>query len=149
MFWLLLLPALQPVRDGAGCFFVFDVLQVYRDAAVTNLFYWCNVVHDRFYEIGFTESAGNFQNNVFGRGGVGNDAVQADAQDGSGTNNANFATPPDGSPGRMQMYVFTGPTPDRDGDFDTEIMIHEYTHGLSSRLVGGGAPQVMPESGMV
>ena len=110
----------------------------YRDAAVTNLFYWNNVIHDRFYELGFTESAGNFQNNNFGRGGTGNDAVQADAQDGGGTNNANFSTPPDGSPGRMQMYVFTGPTPDRDGDFDAEIMIHEYTHGLSNRLVGGG-----------
>ncbi len=110
----------------------------YRDAAVTNLFYWCNLVHDRFYELGFTEASGNFQNNNFGRGGVGNDAVQADAQDGSGTNNANFSTPPDGSPGRMQMYVFTGPTPDRDGDFDSEIMIHEYAHGLSNRLVGGG-----------
>ncbi|MCA1607624.1 MAG: M36 family metallopeptidase, partial [Acidobacteria bacterium] len=111
----------------------------YRDAAVVNLFYWNNRIHDRFYELGFTESAGNFQNVNFGRGGLGNDAVQADAQDGSGTNNANFSTPPDGSPGRMQMYIFSGPTPDRDGDFDAEIIIHEYTHGLSNRLVGGGA----------
>lgn len=81
---------------------------------------------------------GNFQTNNFGLGGNGNDAVQADAQDGSGTNNANFSTPADGSPGRMQMYVFTGPTPDRDGDFDDEIVIHEYCHGLSNRLVSGG-----------
>ncbi len=110
----------------------------YRDAAVTDLFYWNNYIHDRYYQLGFTEAAGNFQNNNFGRGGTGNDAVQADAQDGSGTNNANFSTPPDGSAGRMQMYVFTGPTPDRDGDFDHEIVIHEYTHGLSNRLVGGG-----------
>lgn len=110
----------------------------YTAAATTDLFYWNNLIHDRFYQLGFTEAAGNFQNNNFGRGGVGNDAVQADAQDGSGTNNANFSTPPDGSPGRMQMYVFTGPTPDRDGDFDHEIVIHEATHGLSNRLVGGG-----------
>ncbi len=111
----------------------------YAAAAVTDLFYWNNVLHDRLYQLGFTESAGNFQTNNFGRGGLGNDAVQADAQDGSGTNNANFSTPPDGSPGRMQMYVFDGPTPDRDGDFDHEIVIHEYCHGLSNRLVGGGA----------
>jgi len=110
----------------------------YKDAAVVDLFYWNNLIHDRFYELGFTEAAGNFQNNNFGRGGAGNDAVQADAQDGSGTNNANFSTPPDGSAGRMQMYVFSGPAPDRDGDFDHEIVIHEYTHGLSNRLVGGG-----------
>jgi hypothetical protein len=110
----------------------------YRNAAVTQLFYRCNLIHDQLYALGFTEAAGNFQNNNFGRGGAGNDAVQADAQDGSGTNNANFSTPPDGSPGRMQMYVFTGPTPDRDGTLDMEIVIHEYGHGLSNRLVGGG-----------
>lgn len=110
----------------------------YKEAAVANLFYLCNWIHDRFYELGFTETAGNFQTDNFGRGGIGNDAVQADAQDGSGTNNANFSTPPDGSAGRMQMYVFTGPAPDIDGDLDAEIVIHEYTHGLSNRLVGGG-----------
>src|SRR4051812_26059374 len=38
----------------------------------------------------------------------------------------------------MQMYLFTGPAPDRDGDFDAEIILHEYTHGLTNRLVGGG-----------
>lgn len=36
------------------------------------------------------------------------------------------------------MYVFTGSTPGRDGDFDAEVILHEYTHGLSNRLVGGG-----------
>jgi VCBS repeat-containing protein len=109
-----------------------------RDAAVVQLFYLNNLIHDRLYQLGFTEAAGNFQNNNFGRGGIGNDAVQADAQDGSGMNNANFSTPPDGSPGRMQMFIFSGPNPNRDGDFDAEIVIHEYVHGLSNRLVGGG-----------
>ena len=110
----------------------------YSNAAVVQVFYWNNFMHDKLYELGFTEAAGNFQNNNFGRGGLGNDAVQADAQDGSGTDNANFSTPPDGSPGRMQMYVFTGPTPNRDGDLDAEVVLHEYTHGLSNRRVGGG-----------
>jgi extracellular elastinolytic metalloproteinase len=68
--------------------------------------------------------------------GLGNDAVRAEAQDSSGTNNANFSTAPDGQIGRMQMYRFTGPNPDRDGDLDAEVMIHELTHGLSNRLVG-------------
>ena len=88
--------------------------------------------------MGFTETAGNFQQNNFARGGAGNDEVQADAQDGGGTDNANFETPPDGMNGRMQMYVFTAPTPDRDGDLDASIVLHEYGHGLSGRLVGGG-----------
>ena len=110
----------------------------YRNAAVTNLFYLNNWIHDKLYSLGFTESAGNFQNNNFGRGGLGNDAVQADAQDGSGTNNANFSTPSDGSPGRMQMYIWPGATPDRDSSFDGDIVVHEYGHGISNRLVGGG-----------
>src|SRR5262249_19055251 len=97
-----------------------------------------NWYHDRLYQLGFTEAAGNFQSNNFGRGGLGNDAVQADAQDGSGTDNANFSTPPDGAPGRMQMYLFTGPSPRGDGEFDAEVVFHEHSHGLSWRLVGGG-----------
>ncbi len=111
----------------------------YRDASVTQLFYWCNWMHDKLYQLGFNEASGNFQVDNFGRGGSGNDAVQADAQDGGGTDNANFSTPPDGNAPRMQMYVFSGPTPDRDGSFDAPVVLHEYTHGLSNRLVGGGA----------
>ena len=87
----------------------------YKAAAVTNLFYWNNIIHDVFYRYGFTEAAGNFQVNNYGRGGAGNDAVRAQAQDGGGLppisvgpplNNANFSTSPDGSPGRMQMYLW-------------------------------------------
>lgn len=109
----------------------------YRPAAVTNLFYWNNVIHDVQYQYGFDEAAGNFQMNNYGRGGLGNDRVRAEAQDGAGTNNANFGTPADGSPPRMQMFIWTSPNPDRDGDVDNGIIIHEYGHGISNRLVGG------------
>ncbi len=77
-----------------------------RDAAVVNLFYWNNVVHDVFYHLGFDEAAGNFQQNNYGRGGTGGDYVIADARDGSGFNNANFSTPPDGFTPRMQMFIW-------------------------------------------
>ncbi len=107
---------------------------LWRDAAVTNLFYFCNRYHDKLYSLGFDEAAGNFQTDNFGLGGLGNDRVLADAQDGGGTNNANFGTGPDGTSGRMQMYVFTGPNPDRDGDVDSDIVYHEHSHGLSNRL---------------
>ncbi|WP_164016473.1 M36 family metallopeptidase [Pyxidicoccus trucidator] len=109
----------------------------YIPAAVTNLFYWNNIIHDVTYQYGFNELAGNFQVNNYGRGGLGNDDVRAEAQDGGGTNNANFSTPPDGQRPRMQMYVWTAPTPDKDGDLDTGIVVHEYGHGISNRLVGG------------
>ncbi|HLL46789.1 MAG TPA: M36 family metallopeptidase, partial [Longimicrobiaceae bacterium] len=109
----------------------------YIPAAVTNLFYWNNIIHDVTYLYGFNEAAGNFQVNNYGKGGAGNDDVRAEAQDGGGTNNANFSTPPDGSRPRMQMYIWTAPTPDKDGDLDSGIIVHEYGHGISNRLVGG------------
>ena len=110
---------------------------VYQSAAITNLFYWNNLLHDIHYRYGFTEVAGNFQQMNYTGQGLGNDPVQADAQDGSGTNNANFATPPDGQAPRMQMFKFTYTTPNRDGDIDNQIIVHEYGHGVSNRLVGG------------
>ncbi|MBS1796329.1 MAG: M36 family metallopeptidase [Acidobacteria bacterium] len=111
----------------------------YRNGIVTNLFYLNNRYHDALYKVGFTEQARNFQASNFGRGGSEADRVSAEAQDSSGTNNANFATPADGSRGRMQMYVFTGPAPQRDGDLDADVVWHEHTHGLSNRLVGNGS----------
>ena len=75
--------------------------------AITNLFYWNNIMHDVSYQYGFDEISGNFQSNNLSRGGIGNDYVFADAQDGSGSNNANFATPADGGNPRMQMFLFT------------------------------------------
>jgi len=78
------------------------------EASITNLFYLNNMLHDIFYEYGFDEASGNFQQNNYGNGGNGNDYVFADAQDGSGTNNANFATPGDGVKPRMQMFLWDG-----------------------------------------
>jgi uncharacterized repeat protein (TIGR01451 family) len=108
------------------------------DAAVVQLFYLCNWMHDRLYDLGFTEAAGNFQRLNFGRGGLEGDPVMADAQDGRGVNNAVFSSPPDGTPGRMEMFLWDGPVPRRDAAFDAEVVLHEYTHGLSNRRVGGG-----------
>ncbi|HKQ77634.1 MAG TPA: M36 family metallopeptidase [Blastocatellia bacterium] len=109
-----------------------------QKAAQVNLFYWVNRYHDILYAFGFDEPSGNFQTNNFGRGGLGNDAIVADAQDGGGVNNANFSAPRDGTPGRMQMYLWTTANPLLDGDFDQGVIIHELTHGLSARLVGDG-----------
>jgi hypothetical protein len=107
--------------------------------AVIQMFYAMNLYHDELYRLGFTEQARNFQHDNFGRGGVGNDRVSSEGQDSSGTNNANFSTPADGGRGRMQMYIFTGPNPDRDGTTDIDIVFHEATHGTSNRLHGNGS----------
>jgi uncharacterized repeat protein (TIGR01451 family) len=78
-----------------------------KNAAITNLFYMNNMLHDITYRFGFDEAAGNFQANNYGKGGQGGDYVLAQALDGSGTDNANFATPPDGGNGSMQMYTWS------------------------------------------
>jgi len=80
---------------------------VNRQFSADNLFYWNNIMHDLFYQYGFTEAAGNFQQSNLGRGGIGGDYVFAENQDGGGIGNANFATPPDGFNPRMQMYLYT------------------------------------------
>ncbi|MGY2131297.1 T9SS-dependent M36 family metallopeptidase [Hymenobacter sp. HD11105] len=89
--------------------------ETYKDAAITNLFYWNNVIHDVWYQYGFDEVSGNFQFDNFSRGGLGNDFVRAEAQDaritsaqGPQRNNANFGTPVDGQLPRMQMYLGVG-----------------------------------------
>ena len=79
-----------------------------RDASVQNLFYLNNVIHDTLYDAGFDEAAGNFQETNPARVGRGSDSVNAESQDGSGTDNANFATPRDGQNPRMQMYLWHG-----------------------------------------
>lgn len=108
----------------------------FQKASVTNLFYITNVFHDEMYRLGFTEEARNFQHDNFGRGGMGGDRVSAQAQDCSSTNNANFTTPADGTRPQMQMYLWTQTTPNLDGAFDASIVLHENTHGVSSRLHG-------------
>jgi large repetitive protein len=78
-----------------------------RKAAIAQLFYVTNFLHDWYYDAGFNEVAGNAQASNYGRGGVEGDGLRAEAQDYSGTDNANMSTPSDGGPPRMQMYVWT------------------------------------------
>lgn len=107
----------------------------YQDAAITNLFFWGNLMHDVWYNYGFDEPSGNFQKKNYTNTGLGNDFVNMEAQDGSGTCNANYSGGNDGSAPRVQMYLCNG----RDGDFDNMVIAHEYGHGISIRLTGGPA----------
>ena len=88
----------------------------YTNAATTNLFYMVNIMHDVWYQYGFNETSGNFQVANYGRGGTGADQVQADSQDGwllasQSLNNANFATPVDGTKPRIQMFLWNAGSP--------------------------------------
>ncbi len=80
-------------------------------AAMTNLFYVVNMLHDISYSWGFDEAGGNFQFRNYTGEGSGGDHVLAQAFDGfelatPTLNNANFSTPPDGNNGAMQMFLW-------------------------------------------
>ena len=140
-----------------------------RDAVVTQLFYYTNWFHDYAYGLGFTETARNFQEGNFGRGGTGGDGVLAESDDGYGDgtqmlcldgmtpilcrNNANFNTNgADGNNPRMQMYV---------GEIDVgggvirrtqrannrDTVIHEYMHGVTGRIISNTNLQGGVQSG--
>lgn len=71
-------PSAEPTTEGN------------KRVAIVNLFYWNNLIHDFLEGYGFDEPSGNFQVSNFDLGGFGGDPVRAEAQDGSGTNNANM-----------------------------------------------------------
>ncbi|QRV88152.1 extracellular metalloproteinase MEP [Ceratobasidium sp. AG-Ba] len=109
----------------------------YVNASVTQQFYISNMYHDLLYIYGFDEASGNFQQHNFGKNGVEGDAIIVQAQDSAGFNNAYFRALPDGQNGLCRMFLFNLATPFRDGGLDASILIHELSHGLSSRLTGG------------
>jgi len=132
------LGTVQP--DGWHFEFTFNT----ADAAETQLFFLSNFLHDFFYDLGFDEAAGNFQENNFGRGGLGGDSLAAVAR-ASGRNNATFEPNPDGQRSIMSMFLWDATgcwaqdvdgdgSLDLDGDVDTDIAIHEFHHGVSNRL---------------
>ena len=130
--------------------------KVNRAQNTAQVFFFVNNWHDhlRAAPIGFTEAAGNFQRQNSTASGVGHDAVQTQTDDGANTanglpdgnhiDNANMSTPPDGHAPRMQMYLQHSPgtrypggdpfSPTNVGD-EADTVYHEYTHGLSNRLV--------------
>jgi extracellular elastinolytic metalloproteinase len=154
--------------------------QTNRPQNAAQVFYYVNKFHDHLLAdpIGFTEAAGNFQHvNSTGQG-LGGDEIRTEPLDGANTlccvggqpvglpnnthvNNANFGTPPDGQNPRMQMYLFhysqnpADPFVASNGGDEADVIYHEFTHGLSNRLVidsngnstlGGGQAGAMGEA---
>ena len=104
------------------------------DHKLLNIFYFCNFMHDCLFMLGFDEFA-NFQQMNLGQGGAGGDAVLARAHSGVVFGTANMSTPPDGQPPVMNMGLVA--STGRHTAFDADVVFHEYTHGLTQRLVGG------------
>lgn len=123
-----------------------------RQAAITNAFYWGNLLHDVFYGYGFDEQSGNLQWNNYGRGGAGRDPLRMQVQHTSGppTGGGSFGWTADGTSPVLRVNL-AAPLPDvalrdparaeiRDSAFDADVLVHEYGHGISERLAGGPGP---------
>src|SRR6185312_4263912 len=102
---------------------------------VLNIFYFCNFMHDFFFMLGFDEASGNFQKTNFSGQGIGGDPVLARAHAGTVSGTANMLTLADGSRGLMNMGLVK--SANRHTAFDSDVVFHEFTHGVSNRLVGG------------
>ena len=142
-------PGPSAPQSGAGNVYDWPVdlrfnPETYWQASTTNLFYAMNYYHDVLYRAGFTESTGNFQQNNYGKTAAARqgDYILGVAQSGwqlGNFNNAFFVSAPDGQIGRMAMFQWNITGVKRDGDFDTNIVYHELTHGTANRMVGGSA----------
>ena len=106
--------------------------------SIVGMFFHVNWLHDRWYEAGFDEVAGNAQASNSELGGEDGDPILAEGHDFSGTDNANMATPADGASPRMQMFEFVGmsPLPSRTSNHEALITFHEMGHYVTNRLVG-------------
>ncbi|MEZ5360968.1 MAG: M36 family metallopeptidase [Bryobacterales bacterium] len=110
----------------------------YQPASVVNAFYHSNLAHDFFYDLGFGEAEGNFQVDNGDRGGLGDDPVRVEVQDIAVINNARFIPRPDGMASRMELGLeFSSNSGIRDFAYEAPVVVHEYTHGVTLRSVGG------------
>ncbi|KXN84354.1 Extracellular metalloproteinase NpI [Leucoagaricus sp. SymC.cos] len=122
------------------------------DATIDNAFYVMNTMHDFAFKYGFQEKQGNFQEDNFGKGGAttiasgsdgGGDPVQVSIFDTSGRNNAVFSTPPDGISPTARFFFFQINGVTRDSAFANDVMVHEFTHGITGRMTGGGSARCL------
>ena len=134
-------PFARPGCPASGCAWdpaVSSSKATNENQVTTQVFYLANRFHDWLLAapIGFDEASGNFEHVNSSGQGIGHDRVLAEANDGSDLNNASFSTLPDGGPPRMQMYFTVAGGQSQNTGEDASVVLHEYTHGLTNRLVG-------------
>jgi len=112
---------------------VFTIENQSEDAALINVFYWNNLVHDVTYHYGFDESSNNFQKFNYHASNRSNDEMETRVQTRIGCN----AFYVDGLGASERPITILGYCDDKDGAYDNIIIVHEYTHAIVSQLLGG------------
>ena len=112
------------------------------NAKLVQGFYMANFMRDMFYDAGFTEAAGNAQQNNFGRGGIGNDRMII-----HGNCNSTFIfTPGDGTQPVMCLGLNTSSGSRQDAGLELSLFAHEWGHYLYRRLVNGPIEEAQTQS---
>ncbi|KAJ1655538.1 hypothetical protein IWQ61_004727 [Dispira simplex] len=130
----------QPSNPSGGFSYPVDLAKdplQYQEAVGVHVFYWANYFHDLMFRYGFDVNAGNFQQDDPNGGKGTGDPIVVNIQRTDKMNNANFVTYPNGKISELNLYLWDKTTPRRDGGLCVDIVIHELTHGVTSRLVGG------------
>jgi hypothetical protein len=120
-----------------------DAPEAYQEQSQVQAFYWANLFHDRMYEFGFDEAAGNFQHDNLGRGGQAWDPLVIEVQNGGdlgfdSANTAWYSGWGDGSLGKVSISIWSRAHPFRCGALDSQLLLHEITHSMTTRMVGDG-----------
>ncbi|KAG2003706.1 extracellular elastinolytic metalloproteinase [Coprinopsis cinerea AmutBmut pab1-1] len=121
-------------------------------AATVNVFHAFNALHDVTYRYGFNELAFNFQGNNFGKDADFTtkknavDNIIANVGTVNARNQAFIAVPPDGISPIVTLGIFTTDdlsAPRKDSAMANDVLIHEFAHGLTNRMTGGGTARCL------
>ncbi|MDH5589973.1 MAG: M36 family metallopeptidase [Gemmatimonadota bacterium] len=118
-----------------GADLAFDPSASDEDLWRVNAFFTCNVLHDFFWLLGFDEEHGNFQAVNHAVGGAAGDRLKVRIFTNASEKLADMSHQRDGRSLRMRLWAH--PDTGRHSALDPEIIAHEYTHGVVTRLIGG------------
>ncbi|KAJ7233645.1 Fungalysin metallopeptidase-domain-containing protein [Mycena rebaudengoi] len=108
-------------------------------AGIVNNFYIANTMHDIAYRYGFTEAASTSNKTTLASAAweTTRFVVMSSLRLGS-TMPASGLPPSIGQQGSMFLFLWNYTTPFRDGSLENDVAVHEYTHGITNRMTGGG-----------
>ncbi|MEU4088961.1 M36 family metallopeptidase [Streptomyces aureus] len=129
-------PSVSPFTGESADGVIFDPADPKgADQKILNAFYGACFMHDLTYLLGFRESDGSYQEGAVSAAGRPSRSVQVEIHSEPVLGTAHWW--PLGTVPTMRL----GPKQEtgRHSSLDMTIVFHEYMHGVSTRLVGGGA----------
>jgi extracellular elastinolytic metalloproteinase len=136
----------RATRTGSNILFV-SADDDSDDQYLINAFYFCNFLHDFFELLGFDETAANFEAGSATATGAQGDPVVVITHDRPLLGSAYMTPSPDGTSPTLGLGSHLHSK--RHSALDFTVVAHEYSHGVTQRLVGGpgdGSALTQPQS---